>query len=227
MSENILRVATATVWEWKKNFEICIVIYSATGWFTTIYRQTIIVLLSSFRFVFFFWFLTRHSYMWRRIRHQLWWHIITMVNLTDQNVFFYFTQANDIFGMQVKDLHSRFEIFHLKWLNMTEFVPKDLNENLSDTYLQNNVTLRKVLHPIYVGMQHIAVGLEQVAWDYKREGLPNAVYLRNSTIQLKGVSLMWFRTCYHLKLKKYSKCVPIYFFNLDTHAVKLNIGYVW
>lgn len=74
-------------------------------------------------------------------------------------------------------------------------MPKKLDEDLSDLYLKNNVTLKKVLQPIYTGMQHIAVGLEQMSFDHMKEE-PSIFYndLKNITKQLKHVSLMLFQT---------------------------------
>ncbi|XP_025197122.1 uncharacterized protein LOC112595931 [Melanaphis sacchari] len=92
----------------------------------------------------------------------------------------------ETFHVDVKKNHEHWKGITLDWLEMSKYMPKALDVPLSKSYLAT-LTFRDVLHAVYVGMQNVAVGLEQVAWDQDREMLPYAKYFNETTLKLKTI----------------------------------------
>lgn len=94
----------------------------------------------------------------------------------------------ETFHVDVKKNHDHWKGITLDWLELAKYMPKALDVPLSKSYLAT-LTFRDVLHAVYVGMQNLAVGLEQVAWDQDREMLPYAKYFNETTLKLRTVSI--------------------------------------
>lgn len=94
----------------------------------------------------------------------------------------------ETFRMDVKQLHDVWKDTTLLWLKQVDYMPKELDVPLDKAYMAG-LTFRDVLHAIYVGMQNLAVGLEQVAWDQERERLPFAKDFKETTFKLRAVSV--------------------------------------
>ncbi|XP_026805126.1 uncharacterized protein LOC113548445 [Rhopalosiphum maidis] len=92
----------------------------------------------------------------------------------------------ETFHVDVKKNHEHWKGITLDWLEMAKYMPKALDVPLSKSYLAT-LTFRDVLHAVYVGMQNLAVGLEQVAWDQDREMLPYAKYFNETTLKLRTI----------------------------------------
>ncbi|XP_025422766.1 uncharacterized protein LOC112692339 [Sipha flava] len=90
------------------------------------------------------------------------------------------------FHVDVKKFHDVWKDTTLEWLQQAEYMPKKLNVPLTKSYL-DKLTFKDVLPAVYVGMQNLAVGLEQVAWDQDRERLSFAKDFKNITFQLRAI----------------------------------------
>lgn len=99
----------------------------------------------------------------------------------------------ETFHVDVKKNHDHWKGITLDWLELAKYMPKALDVPLSKSYLAT-LTFRDVLHAVYVGMQNLAVGLEQVAWDQDREMLPYAKYFNETTLKLRTVSIIFCRS---------------------------------
>lgn len=91
----------------------------------------------------------------------------------------------ETFHMDVKQLHDVWKDTTLVWLQQNKYMPKELDVPLDRSYL-TTLTLRDVLLSTYVGMQNLAVGLEQVAHD--REKLAFGKDFMETTFKLRAVS---------------------------------------
>lgn len=89
--------------------------------------------------------------------------------------------------MDVKQLHDVWKDTTLVWLHQNKYMPKELDVPLDRSYL-TTLTFKDVLLSTYVGMQNLAVGLEQVAWDHDREKLTFAKDFKETTFKLRAVS---------------------------------------
>lgn len=103
--------------------------------------------------------------------------------------FFVFAQVFETFRMDIKQLHEVWKDTNLMWLKQAEYMPKQLDVPLSDSYLAT-LTLREVLRTVYIRMQNMAVGLEQVVYDMEQERLRFAKDLKDTTHKLRAVSLI-------------------------------------
>ncbi|XP_016664053.1 uncharacterized protein LOC100575771 isoform X1 [Acyrthosiphon pisum] len=92
----------------------------------------------------------------------------------------------ETFHVDVKKNHDHWKGIKLDWLELAKYMPKALDVPLSKSYLAS-LTFRDVLHAVYIGMQNLAVGLEQVAWDQDREMLPYAKYFNETTLKLRTI----------------------------------------
>lgn len=122
------------------------------------------------------------------IRNKVW----NKTKLTETIFFFlYFfpppSQVNETFKIDIKQLHERFKDSILTWVQQAKYMPKELDVSLDETYLVG-LTFKDVLHAVYVGLQNLAVGLEQVTWDQKREELPFFNDFKETTFKLRAVS---------------------------------------
>lgn len=97
----------------------------------------------------------------------------------------------ETFHVDVKKNHDHWKGIKLDWLELNKYMPKSLDVPLSKSYLAS-LKFRDVLHAVYVGMQNLAVGLEQVAWDQDREMLPYAKYFNETTLKLRTVNIYLF-----------------------------------
>ncbi|VVC33228.1 Hypothetical protein CINCED_3A022227 [Cinara cedri] len=94
--------------------------------------------------------------------------------------------VNETFKIDIKQLHERFKDSILTWVQQTKYMPKELDVSLDESYLVG-LTFKGVLHAVYVGLQNLAVGLEQVVWDQNREGLPFLQDFKETTFKLKAI----------------------------------------
>lgn len=103
-------------------------------------------------------------------------------------VFIFSPQVVQTFHVEVKQLHDMWKHVPLEWLQLTEYMPKELDVPLDKSYMAD-LTFQDVLHAVNVGLQNLAVGLEQVAWDQERERLPFAKYFKETKFKLRAVSI--------------------------------------
>lgn len=101
--------------------------------------------------------------------------------------FFFFAQVKRTFNMDIQQFHNKWKNVSVEWLQLSAYMPKELDVPLCACYM-NGLKFPAILHPVNVGLQHVAVGLEQVAWDQGREHLPFAKYFKETTSKLKLVS---------------------------------------
>ncbi|KAJ3665303.1 hypothetical protein Zmor_000804 [Zophobas morio] len=71
--------------------------------------------------------------------------------------------ADKLFNMKVGQLHTYYADKDYAWLPMEE-IPKKLNEQVPQDHLQS-LEFKQTLLKVYVYLQKIAVGMEQVVWD--------------------------------------------------------------
>lgn len=92
-------------------------------------------------------------------------------------------------GMDIKQVHDVWKDTNLTWLQQAEYMPKQLDVPLTKSYLAT-LTFREALRAIYVGMQYLAVGLEQMVYDLESERSSFAKDLKDTTHKLRAVSLV-------------------------------------
>ncbi|XP_050546588.1 uncharacterized protein LOC126909063 isoform X2 [Daktulosphaira vitifoliae] len=94
--------------------------------------------------------------------------------------------VSETFHVDVKQHHDVWKDTSLVWLQQAEYMPKELDVPLDEPYL-DSLTLKDVLHAVNVGMQNLAVGLEQVSWDQDRDRLPYSKDFKEATFKLRAV----------------------------------------
>ncbi|XP_050421385.1 uncharacterized protein LOC126833870 [Adelges cooleyi] len=94
--------------------------------------------------------------------------------------------VSDTFHVDVKQHHDVWKDTALMWLQQAEYMPKELDEPLDESYL-SSLTIKDVLHAVNVGLQHLAVGLEQVSWDQDRDRQPFSKDFKEATFKLRAV----------------------------------------
>lgn len=98
-------------------------------------------------------------------------------------------QVQQAFTTNLLKHHKQTQNYQAPWLAKAKYSVKRLDVKLDPSYLKS-LTLRSSLRSVYLDMQYLAVGMEQVVWDMRRNKQEFADDFKNATeIYLKNVSV--------------------------------------
>lgn len=94
--------------------------------------------------------------------------------------------VQDVFKLDLHELHSTWKHNHYEWLPGPTEIPKNLGEDVSLEHLQS-LTLDEALLNAYEYLQKFAVGLEQIVWDQEDHQLKYRNEFKETEYKLRTV----------------------------------------